>query len=126
MNIEKISIVELEGNEVNGMEEQYYYWLHNVPGIGRHTYQKLLQYVTPKELYEGEIDKVKDLLRENQKEKILESIKNCNISKEWEILQKRKIEVLGLLEKTYPEKLSQIQDSPPVLYCKGQTWCFVF
>ena len=102
------------------MEEIYYYWLHNVPGIGRHTYQKLLQYVTPKELYEGGGKKVKHLLRENQKENILDSIKNYNISKEWEILQKRKIEVLGLLEKTYPEKLSQINDSPPVLYCKGK------
>ena len=102
------------------MEEIYYYWLHNVPGIGRQTYQKLLQYVTPKELYEGGGEKVKHLLRENQKENIVDSIKNYNISKEWEILQKRKIEVLGLLEKTYPEKLSQINDSPPVLYCKGK------
>ena len=102
------------------MEEIYYYWLHNVPGIGRQTYQKLLQYVTPKELYEGGGEKVKHLLRENQKENILDSIKNYNISKEWEILQKRKIEVLGLLEKTYPEKLCQINDPPPVLYCKGK------
>ena len=101
------------------MEELYYYWLHNVPGIGRHTYQKLLQYVTPKELYEGGIEKVNHLLRENQKENILDSIKNCNISKEWEILQKRKIEVLGLLEENYPGKLRQINDSPPILYCKG-------
>ena len=102
------------------MEEIYYYWLHNVPGIGRQTYQKLLQYVTPKELYEGGGEKVKHLLRENQKENIVDSIKNYNISKEWEILQKRKIEVLGLLEKTYPEKLSQINDPPPVLYCNGK------
>ena len=71
------------------MEEVYYYWLHNVQGIGRHTYQKLLQYVTPKELYESGIEKVRHLLRENQKENILDSIKKCNISKEWEILQRR-------------------------------------
>ena len=102
------------------MEELYYYWLHNVSGIGRQTYQKLLQYVTPKELYECGIEKVEHLLRENQKENISDSIKNYNISKEWEILQKRKIEVLGLLEKNYPSKLSQINDPPPVLYCKGK------
>ena len=102
------------------MNELYYYWLHNVSGIGRHTYQRILQYMTPEELYKGGIEKVNHLLRENQKESILDSIKNCNISREWEILQKRKIEVLGLLEKNYPEKLSQINDPPPILYCKGK------
>ena len=61
------------------MNELYYYWLHNVSGIGRHTYQRILQYVTPEELYKGGIEKVNHLLRENQKESILESIKNCNI-----------------------------------------------
>lgn len=102
------------------MEEMYYYWLHNVPGIGRHTYQKLLQYITPRELYENGIQKVENLLREDQKANILESRKTWNISKEWEILQKRNIHALGLLTKEYPEKLSQISDSPPVLYCKGR------
>ena len=102
------------------MEEQYYYWLHSVPGIGRQTYQKLLQYVTPKELYENGIEKIDHLLREKQKENILDSIKKWNISKEWEILQKRNIEVLGLLEKAYPAKLSQISDPPPLLYIKGK------
>lgn len=102
------------------MDAQYYYWLHNVSGIGRHTYQKILKYVTPGELYQGGIKKVSHLLREEQIINIEESILTWNISKEWEILQRRNINVLGLLEKEYPEKLSQINDSPPVLYCKGK------
>lgn len=102
------------------MEEMYYYWLHNVPGIGRHTYQKILQYITPKELYEYGIQKGNNFLREEQKTNISKCKESWNISKEWEILQKKKINVVGLLQKTYPEKLSQINDPPPVLYCKGK------
>ena len=102
------------------MEELYYYWLQNVPGIGRHTYQKILQYITPRELYGNGIQKVENLLREDQKSNLLESRKTWNILKEWEILQKRNIHVQGLLTKEYPEKLKQISDPPPVLYCKGK------
>ena len=103
------------------MEEMYYYWLHNVPGLGRHTYQKILQYITPRELYENGIQKVSNFLREEQKVNLLKSKETWNISKEWEILQKRNIHVKGLLIEEYPKKLRQISDSPPVLYCKGKT-----
>lgn len=102
------------------MEEMYYYWLHNVTGIGRHTYQKILQYVTPRELYENGIQKVEHLLRKDQKTNLLKSKETWNISKEWEILQKRNIHVQGLLTEKYPEKLRLISDAPPVLYCKGK------
>ena len=55
------------------MEEMYYYWLHNVPGLGRHTYQKILQYITPRELYENGIQKVSNFLREEQKVNLLKN-----------------------------------------------------
>lgn len=101
------------------MQEMYYYWLHNVPGIGRNTYQKVLQYITPQELYKGNIKKVEHLLTEKQVENILKSIDEWKIEKEWEVVRGRKIEALGYLQNQYPEKLAKISDPPPIIYCKG-------
>lgn len=103
------------------MEGMYYYWLHNVTGIGRRTYQKILQYVTPKELYEGNIKKAEHILMGKQVENILQSTKQWNMKEEWEILRKRNIQVLGYLQKQYPKKLTKIIDYPPVLYYKGKS-----
>lgn len=101
------------------MEEMYYYRLHQVTGIGRHTYQKILNYVTPKELYEGNVEKIAPFLSKKQVENMRKSIESGNIHKEWEILKKKNIQVLGYLQNCYPEKLTKISDPPPVLYCKG-------
>ena len=102
------------------MEEMYYYWLHNVAGIGRVTFRKILEYMSPKELYECNIEKIPLFLTEKQKGKIKESKKYWDVSKEWELLKKRGIHVFGFGEKNYPEKLSYISDPPPVLYHKGK------
>lgn len=102
------------------MQEMYYYWLHNVPGIGRKTFQKILRYMTPKELHESKIEKLNEILTRKQMESIQESKKRWNLQKEWEILKKRKINLLILGGKNYPEKLAKISDAPPVLYQKGK------
>ena len=102
------------------MEEMYYYWLHNVEGIGRVTFRKILEYMTPKELYECSIEKTASFLSQKQREKIKESKRNWDILKNWEVLRSRGIQLYGLGEKDYPEKLSYISDPPPVLYHKGK------
>lgn len=101
------------------MEELYYYWLHNVSGIGRVTIQKILKYGTPREMYEGKVLKTLDYLTAKQRESIEISKKNWKIDKEWEKLQTRGIGVLGLRESNYPQKLFKIPDPPPILYYKG-------
>ena len=98
----------------------YYYWLHNVPGIGRVTFRKILEYMSPKELYECKIEQTSLFLTEKQKEKIKESKRYWDVSKEWEILKNRKIDIFCLGEKEYPHKLSQISDPPPIIYHKGR------
>lgn len=102
------------------MDEMYYYWLHNVPGIGRGTFQKILKYMSPKEMYLSDIENADCFLTKKQKEGIKNGKKNWDIQKEWEKLQNRGIGVLGLKEKDYPEKLSKIPDPPPILYYKGR------
>ncbi len=103
------------------MEEMYYYWLHNIPGIGRVTLQKILKHMTPKELYENKLEKKSVFLTEKQKENIIKSRKQWDIFKEWEVVKKKKIHLLIHGKAGYPENLSQISDPPPILYCKGKT-----
>ena len=101
-------------------DEMYYYWLHNVPGIGRITYQAILDYMLPKELYVCDLSKTMHFLSHKQRDSIQESRRSWNLRKEWDKLQSRGIGVLGLGEKNYPRKLSQIPDPPPILYYKGR------
>ena len=103
------------------MEEMYYYWLHNVSGIGRVTFQVILNYLMPKELYECDLSKTAHFLSNKQREGIQESRRQWNLQKEWENLQNKGIGVLGLGESNYPAKLSKIPDPPPLLYYKGKS-----
>ena len=101
------------------MEKMYYYWLHNVDGIGRATLQKLLKYTTPKELYESNRENVFHFLTEAQRENIKKSKVKWDVAREWDSLQRKGIGLVGFDEKDYPEKLSKIPDPPPLLYYKG-------
>lgn len=102
------------------MQEIYYYWLHNVSGIGRVTFQKILKYTTPEELYKSDLKNTAEFLTEKQRESIQESKKHWELQKEWELLKRRNINLLIYGNENYPEKLSKICDAPPVLYQKGK------
>lgn len=102
------------------MEEMYYYWLHNVPGIGRISFQKILKYMTPEELYKCNLEKTSEFLTKKQRESIEQSKKNWDILKEWEMLKRRSINLLIYGKENYPQKLSEICDPPPLLYHKGK------
>lgn len=102
------------------MDEMYYYWLHNIEGIGKKTFQKILKYMTPRELYESNEEKPFPFLTEAQKQNIKMSKVKWDVTREWERLQRRKIEVTGLGQESYPDKLSQIPDPAPILYYKGK------
>lgn len=102
------------------MDEMYYYWLHNIEGIGKKTFQKILKYMSPKELYESSRENSFPFLTEVQRENIKMSKVKWDVRREWERLQRRKIEVIGLGQESYPDKLSKIPDPAPILYYKGK------
>ena len=102
------------------MDEMYYYWLHNVPGIGKGTFQKILKYMSPQELYECNQEKRCFFLSKKQREYIIKSKEKWNVLNEGERLQSKGTGLVGLGEKDYPKKLSKIPDPPPVLYYKGK------
>lgn len=101
--------------------EKYYYWLHNVSGIGRITFNKIVTHMTPEELYQGNTEKIKELLTKKQIENIKRSKEIWDVQKQWELLKKRNINLFYNGGRGYPEKLSVISDAPPVLYQKGRT-----
>lgn len=102
------------------MQEMYYYWLHNISGIGNITFHKILKYATPEELYKGNQEQKFDFLSKKQKENILKSKKTWDVCREWEKFQAKNINMLIYGRKDYPEKLSQIPDPPLILYHKGK------
>jgi len=102
------------------MDEMYYYWLHNVPGIGKGTFQKILKHMSPRELFESDQENRFFFLTDRQRENITISKKQWNVLNEWERLQSKGTGLVGLGEKDYPKKLSKIPDPPPVLYYKGK------
>lgn len=103
------------------MEDMYYYWLHNVPGIGRVTFRKILDNMTPKELYEYHLESTKEFLTKTQRENIKQSKVRWNVATEWEKFKKREIELFYPQKPGYPQNLSFISDAPPVIYVKGKT-----
>lgn len=106
------------------MEEKYYYWLHNVSGIGKETRRKLLEKIgSPKELFEGSLEKCKYILNQSQIDNLEESRWNWDLEKEWSDLQKRQIHFSYYGGKNYPEKLKNIPDPPFCLYQKGKLEC---
>lgn len=106
------------------MEEKYYYWLHNVPGIGKETIRKLWGTVSPKQLFEGSLDNVETVLKEKQINYLEQSRKEWKLEEEWMILQKKNICFSYYGSKNYPKKLMQIPDPPFFLYQKGKGECY--
>ncbi len=103
-------------------EELYYYWLDNVPGIGKTTMKRLLEVTTPERLFEQGAKAVgeKELPVTKRQMQLLEEHRlRWNLEKEWEKLKRKGIHFYSIASKGYPEKLKKIPDSPPVLYQKG-------
>ncbi len=108
------------------MEEDkaYGYWMHNLPGIGDRTIEKLLKiYGSAREVYAAwENDKgnsPEKVLGKDKAEKIKEFSKNWDVEKKYEQLTKTGIAFYSLEDKAYPKKLRELTHPPYGLYCMG-------
>lgn len=101
--------------------EEYIYWLCNIKGIGNKTIGVLLHtFKTAKCVYESSEKQISRLLSETQKNQMLESKNNWNISKEYQKLKEQNIRILASYEKDFPQKLREIPDCPMYIYLKGK------
>ncbi|MGN1313460.1 MAG: DNA-processing protein DprA [Lachnospiraceae bacterium] len=101
-------------------KEFYYYWLANVPGIGRMTMKKLLEVTTPEKLYKNGFKGMEEILKKSQLEAWEKYAQTSIFRQEWKKLQEEGIQFLCPESEAYPKKLGQIPDPPLTLYKKGR------
>jgi len=58
--------------------------------------------------------------KEVRKEEVLKPNKNSHLEKQLRILKEENVRMLTILDKDYPLNLIDLEDSPPILYCRGK------
>lgn len=103
-------------------QDYYWYWLNNIPGIGRITIHRLLDvYKEPEEIYLADEREIKHFLqRDGQLEAFVVSKKEKVIQKGYQSLEEKKVRFLHPDSRDYPEMLHNIPDPPTGLYLKGE------
>lgn len=98
----------------------YQYWMHNLPGIGDRTSEKLLKvYGSAKAVYFAGMDSLKEVLREDKARKIKEFSREWNPEKRYQELLRKGIAFYCLEDAAYPERLRRLSHPPYALYCMG-------
>ena len=89
---------------INMVENKAYeYWMHNLPGIGDRTIEKLLKaYGSAKEVYMADEKLLKKDLGEDKIKKLKDFSENWDVEKEYGELLKRKISIYSLRDAEYP------------------------
>lgn len=103
--------------------KQYWFWLQNIPGIGRKKTVALLQHFqSPEEIYRATHKALGEVngLGSRDIEQIISSREEKRIQKAYEKLENRGIHYIISLEKEFPSKLRYIYDAPLSLYYRGK------
>lgn len=101
-------------------EKSYRYWMHNLPGIGDRTIEKLLkEFGSAKEVYRARNRLPKQMLRKEGAERIKEFSRAWEIEKQYAKLQQRGIRFCSLEDEEYPARLRRLVHPPYGLYCIG-------
>lgn len=101
-------------------EKAYQFWIHNLPGIGDRTIEKLvLAFGNERAVYEavwGELGKVLD---EDKKKSVQEFTKRWDLQGAYEKLLEKKIRFYTCSDQGYPSRLRKLKHPPYGLYCIG-------
>lgn len=80
-------------------EKPYQYWLHNVPGAGDRTIEKIIEeFGSAKQAYLAGADALRPLIRGKGKEKIDSFIKSWDIERKYEELKQKKIFFIDFID----------------------------
>ncbi|MDD6208136.1 MAG: DNA-processing protein DprA [Clostridiales bacterium] len=104
-------------------KEEYWYWLHNIEGIGNGTIGKLVDYFyQPEELFEADSESLENcgILNQRQKEALLCSREKGLIQENYGKLAQKGIHFTYYGHPDFPEKLKNLEDHPWGLYWKGK------
>lgn len=99
------------------MQKIYWYWLCNIPGIGRKKIERLLkEYGSPEEICR---QKKIEWFTEKEQTAFLESKKVKWIEK-YSYTKQKGIKIITCEEEEYPRRLVCLYDRPYILYVKGR------
>jgi DNA processing protein len=112
-------------------QEMYRYWIGSIKNIRTNKIEAILEYFgNPEEAFRSSVHAVEEMVKHSANkginftdrdlEVILASRDLSNIKGEYEYIKEHKIEIVTLLDITYPEKLRHIYDPPFILYYKGK------
>lgn len=99
----------------------FYVALSQAPGIGLIRFKVLVEnFKSVREVWESSDKLLKQILDPAVFEKFNKFRQSVDPEKVLADIYRKDIKILTLLDKTYPEKLKEIFDPPPVLYIKGE------
>ena len=102
-------------------KEHYWFWLCNIPNIGRKTIAALLlEYQTPQCIYKENPQRLKDKLGKGAYANFIKSKDEQIIITNYEMLAKKRIRFISSEADEYPESLCNILDYPYGIYVKGR------
>ena len=100
----------------------YEYWLHNLPGIGDRTIEKLLLFFgSAGRIYEASEKEIEQVLRKKEKAAEVIGFRNSwDLQWEYEKLLKKNISFYTAEDAEYPGRLKKLVQPPFGIYCRGQ------
>lgn len=103
-------------------EKIYWIFFSLIPSIGPRRFKKIYSYFgSLKEAYEADfVDLLKTGLEEKVIHEILQGKNEIDLEKEWQKLEKEKINITTIKDENYPTLLKEIYDPPAVLYWQGE------
>lgn len=102
-------------------QEEYWFWICGIPGVGRKTIAKLLEIgASPEAVFSMSEASAEKLLKKSQLESFIYSRNTERIQKEYEELKQRGIRFISCEQDEYPSKLRNIYDFPYGLYIRGK------
>lgn len=105
-------------------EEEYWFWLCNIPGISRNKIKVLLKlYEHPENIFHASAKNLLHIARltDQDKDNIINTRSISKIQENYNIILKNKIQFVSIKSNNYPKRLLDIEDKPYGLYIKGKT-----
>ncbi len=98
----------------------YAYWLHNAPGIGDRTIERLLEkFGSARAVYHTEEETLKTVVKKKAAERLKQFSREWEVEKKYEEMEQKGISFYSLEEEEYPAKLRKLPHPPYGIYCKG-------
>lgn len=106
----------------NEDKKMYEYWLHNLPGVGDRTIEKLLKALGGAEqVYRASEKELAQTIRKTEQlEQILLFRKEWETEKEYHALSNKGITFYTVEDSEYPKKIRSLSHPPYGIYCLGQ------